>query len=278
MAEGPDVSDVSDAPETSEPSDARELELIHVWTIAPERLGEEQLADAYRLLSAEERERHRKFVFERHRREYLVTRGLVRAALSRHRAVTREAWAFRRNEYGRPELEPPCGLRFNLSNHPSLVVCAVRESALELGCDLEPLARGAEVLGIADTVFAPRELAELQALPEAAQPARAISLWTLKEAYIKARSIGLTLPLREFAFSFPEGAAPNITFTSQISDAATRWRFAMLDLEGCRISLAIERERDRPAPALLVRVSRLDGFDENAGVTRVSQITVAAES
>jgi 4'-phosphopantetheinyl transferase len=253
-------------------------ELIHVWMIAPPKLSDEQLADAYPLLTAEERERHRKFVFERHRREYLTTRGLVRAALSRHRAVDRAAWAFRRNEYGRPELEPPCGLRFNLSNHPSLVVCAVRESALELGCDLEPLDRGAEVLGIADTVFAPRELAELRALPEAAQPLRALALWTLKEAYIKARSIGLTLPLQEFSFAFPEGAAPNITFTSQISDVAVRWRFAMLDLEGCRIALAIEREIDRAAPELLVRVSRLSGLDENAVVTRVAQITVSAES
>jgi 4'-phosphopantetheinyl transferase len=274
-ADGRDGSGGSDG---SDGSDGSALELIHVWMIAPERLGEARLADAYRLLTAEERERHGKFVFERHRREYLVTRGLVRAALSRHRAVGREVWAFRRNEYGRPELEPPCGLRFNLSNHPSLVVCAVRESALDLGCDLEPLARGAEVLGIAETVFAPRELTELQALPEAARPDRAIALWTLKEAYIKARSIGLTLPLREFAFAFPEGAAPKITFTSQISDVAARWRFAMLDLEGCRISLALERELDRPAPALLVRVSRLDGFDENAAVTRVSQVTVAAES
>lgn len=253
-------------------------ELIHVWMIAPPKLSDEQLADAYPLLTVEERERHRKFVFERHRREYLATRGLVRAALSRHRAVDRAAWAFRRNEYGRPELEPPCGLRFNLSNHPSLVVCAVREGGLELGCDLEPLDRGAEVLGIADTVFAPRELAELRALPEAARPSRALALWTLKEAYIKARSIGLTLPLQEFAFSFFEGAAPRITFTSRISDAPSRWRFAMLDLEGCRIALAIERDLDRPAPELLVRVSNLSGFDENAPVTRVAQITVAAES
>jgi 4'-phosphopantetheinyl transferase len=267
-----------DQPGPAARDQAGELEVLHVWMIAPPQLSEEQLAEGYRLLTAEERERHRKFVFERHRREYLVTRGLARAALSRHRAVDREAWAFRRNEYGRPELEPPCGLRFNLSNHPSLVVCAVRESALELGCDLEPLDRGADVLRMADTVFAPSELAELRALPEAAQPERAIALWTLKEAYIKARSIGLTLPLREFAFAFPQGAAPNIAFTAQISDASVRWRFAMLELEGCRIALAIERELDRPAPPLLVRVSRLAGFDENSAATRVSQITVAAES
>lgn len=273
---------------------------IDVWLLAPAALDDDQLAAGYALLTAEERERHRKFVFERHRREYLVTRVLARAALSRHRPVARAAWQFRRNEYGRPELDPPCGLRFNLSNHPSLVACAVREGELELGCDLEPLDRGAEVLGIADTVFAPVELAELRALPAAAQPQRAVSLWTLKEAYIKARSMGLSLPLKEFAFSFDAAGAgtaadagnvsgragalapPRLSFTAEIADTPARWRFAMLDVDRCRIALAIEcapeLEARRPAAELLLRVWRLAGLDENTEVTPVARITLAADS
>ncbi len=251
------------------------VESIELWLASPPELGDDALAAAHALLLPDERDKHRKFVFERHRREYLTTRGLLRAALSRHRpAVSPSSWAFRRNEYGRPELEPPCGLRFNLSNHPSLVVCAVRSSHLELGCDIEPLDRGAEVLGIADSVFAPRELAELRALPAALQPDRAIALWTLKEAYIKARSIGLTLPLQEFAFSFPGSGAPEITFTTQISDTPSRWRFAMLELAQCRVALALERDPARPAPALAVRAQKLSGFDEKAPVSAVAQITL----
>lgn len=263
--------------EAIEPIEAVEpIEPIELWLASPPELGDDALTAAYALLLPDERDKHRKFVFERHRREYLTTRGLLRAALSRHRPAAPSSWVFRRNEYGRPELEPPCGLRFNLSNHPSLVVCAVRSSHLELGCDIEPLERGAEVLGIADSVFAPRELAELRALPAALQPDRAIALWTLKEAYIKARSIGMTLPLQEFAFSFPEGGAPNITFTAQISDTPSRWRFAMLELAQCRVALALERDPDRPAPALAVRAQKLSGFDDKAPVTAVAQVTLPA--
>lgn len=251
------------------------LEQIDLWLVSPPELGDEALAVAYTLLLPDEREKHRKFVFERHRREYLATRGLLRAALSRHRPSPPAAWAFRRNEYGRPELEPACGLRFNLSNHPSLVMCAVRDhERLDVGCDIEPLDRGAEVLTIADSVFAPRELAELRALPAELQPDRAIALWTLKESYIKARSIGLTLPLQEFAFSFPEGGAPNITFTSQISDTPARWRFVMLDMAGCRVALALECDPDLPTPPISVRAQKLSGFDEESLVTIVSQVTL----
>ena len=165
-------------------SSSAERQAVHLWVVSPEALNDASLAEGHRLMTDEERARQRAFVFERNRREYLATRGLVRTVLSRYRDVAREAWAFRRNEYGRPELEPPCGLRFNLTNHPQLVACAVRRGELEIGCDVEPLERGPQVLDIADTVFSPRELADLRALPAAAQPDRAVAVWTLQEAYI----------------------------------------------------------------------------------------------
>ena len=265
-------------------------EIIDIWIVSPAAMDEEQLAESHRLMTSEERTRHAKFVFERHRREYATTRGLLRAVLSRYRPIERAAWGFQRNEYGRPSIEPPCGLRFNLTNHPALVACAVREGELELGCDLEPLDRGAEVLAIAETVFADRELAELRALPAAAQPDRAIALWTLKEAYIKARSMGMSLPLKGFAFSFPDagaqgaqGAPPRISFTDEIDDAPARWTFATIDVEGHRIALAVELATGQangsaaaaPAAALRARVWRLGGFAAQAPAARVAELAIA---
>lgn len=254
------------------PDDATSSLPIHLWVVSPEALNDESLAEGYRLMTGEERARQRAFVFEKNRREYLATRGLVRAVLSRYRDVAREAWAFRRNEYGRPAIDPPCGLRFNLTNHPRLVACAVRHGELEIGCDVEPLSRGRDVLDIADTVFAPRELADLRALPAAAQPDRAIALWTLKEAYIKARSMGMSLPLQEFSFELGPGAGPRISFTAEIDDDPARWAFAMVDLDGYRLSLAIEH----PLPAQRVCIWRISGFDSAAVVTRVTEITIDA--
>lgn len=254
-------------------SSSAERQAVHLWVVSPEALNDASLAEGHRLMTDEERARQRAFVFERNRREYLATRGLVRTVLSRYRDVAREAWAFRRNEYGRPELEPPCGLRFNLTNHPQLVACAVRRGELEIGCDVEPLERGPQVLDIADTVFSPRELADLRALPAAAQPDRAVALWTLKEAYIKARSMGMSLPLKEFSFELaPDAPGPRISFTAEIDDDPARWAFTMIDLDGYRLALAVER----PLPAQRVCVWRISGFDAGAVVTRVTEITIDA--
>src|SRR5262249_25378733 len=155
---------------------------IHLWIARPARVD----ASRFRAwLSPEEAARCARFRFEEHRHEYLVTRGLVRTALSAYRDVEPAAWVFRSNEYGRPEITPPCGLSFNLSTSLALVVCAVAEDRV-LGVDVEPLARAKEILEVRDTVFTAKERAGLT-------PDRAVSFWTLKEAYMKARGMGMSL-------------------------------------------------------------------------------------
>lgn len=214
---------------------------VAIWVARPEAWGDAVQAHYDALMTDAERSRQRAFVFEKNRRESLVTRGLVRTTLSRYRAVAAGEWRFRTNEWGRPEIDPPCGLHFNLSNHPSMVVCAVSEGRA-IGVDVEPIARGKDILEMADTVFAPSELAELRALPEASRPDRAVALWTLKESYIKARGMGLSLPLDRFAMRFHEGAI-TVEVRAPIVDDAARWTFRIVDRDGHRIALCVEGDR-----------------------------------
>jgi 4'-phosphopantetheinyl transferase len=218
---------------------------VDVFLLRPEALAPDDRDALLSWLHPSELERHRRFVFDRHRLEFLATRALVRRALSSFRPIDPPAWQFRITAHGRPEIDPPCGIAFNLANHPTLTVCAIRTAAAdagrvpELGVDVEPLTRGAEILPLAPSVFSVAERAALHALPAAAQPDRALSLWTLKEAYIKARSLGLSLPLDGFSFSF-DSDPPRISFAASIPDTPERWTFRTLDLLDHRISLALE--------------------------------------
>ena len=79
------------------------------------------LEPSYRqLITPDENERMARFVFERDRRQFLITRALVRTMLSRYAEVAPRDWRFITNQYGRPEvLDRPAGvadLRFNLSH------------------------------------------------------------------------------------------------------------------------------------------------------------------
>ncbi|MGH7285294.1 MAG: 4'-phosphopantetheinyl transferase family protein [Polyangiaceae bacterium] len=220
---------------------------VDLWVAWPEQLHDAMLEERWRAwLSPGETRRYSKFHFDRHRHEYLVTRALVRIALSSHRATSPEAWSFRENEYGRPEIDPPVGLRFNLSNVPSLVVCLVSEHH-EVGVDVEPLARATQILEVADTVFSSDELAALRAQDGEAMRDRAVSLWTIKESYIKARGAGMSLPLRDITIELGPrldtgldlGAATRFRLGPSLNDDAEAWCVRTLDIDAHRIACTV---------------------------------------
>jgi hypothetical protein len=68
------------------------------------------------LLSEDERARLDQLVLAKTRREYVTARSLVRMTLSRYADVDPRSWTFRANAWGRPEISPPCELRFNVSH------------------------------------------------------------------------------------------------------------------------------------------------------------------
>ena len=202
---------------------------IHLWLADYAAIGDERLHAAYReLLSAEEKAQEPRFYFERDRRRYLVTRALVRTVLSRYAPIDPRDWVFSANRYGRPEIANAevrdASLSFNISHTHSLIVLGVtRERAL--GVDVENVAARAVSTDIADRFFAPAEVAELNRVPRHRQQDRFFEYWTFKESYIKARGMGLSLPLDKFSFHYPDEAAVAIAIDSELADHAQRWQF-----------------------------------------------------
>jgi 4'-phosphopantetheinyl transferase len=217
---------------------------VHVWTVEPERISEPRLlAEYHALLDSSERDRHQRFHFEKHRRQFLVSHALVRLCLSRYAPVPPEAWAFTLNEYGRPEVagQGSPRLRFNLSHTDGMAICAVTLET-EVGADVEDTLRPGETVELADRFFAPTESAALRALPVERQRERFFELWTLKEAYIKARGMGLSLPLEQFAFELQPGQPPRIAFDPRLQDEPGAWQFFQLQLSARhKAALAVRR-------------------------------------
>jgi 4'-phosphopantetheinyl transferase len=226
----------------------------HLWYVEPDAVREPLLLDAYdALLSPAERERNRRFVFARHRHQDLVTRALIRTVLSTYcPAVAPGDWQFASGPFGRPEIaapqvEPP--LRFNLSHTDGLVVCLVAGDR-EVGVDAEDTRRTSSTIDIAERYFSPDEVRELLAWPAEHRHRRFFEYWTLKEAYIKARGLGLQLPLDQFTIQIPSedrsraGQPIGIAFGPGIDDDPRSWQLASFDLMAHhKVAVAIRRHQ-----------------------------------
>lgn len=218
----------------------------------PRRLPEELTTRLRRALPEEECARHARFGDEGAAGEFLCGRALLRAVLSTWAPVERRAWRFAPNPHGRPGIaSPDSPLHFNLSHTRGMVVLALGCDPW-VGVDVERLDRSVRPLEVADRFFSPVEVDGLRSLPAERHRDRFLALWTLKEAYIKARGMGLALPLRDFSFS-PDASPPSVRFEPSLGDDESRWRFERVDLDsGHRVAVAAK------VPRLTVHLSRVD--------------------
>jgi 4'-phosphopantetheinyl transferase len=204
--------------------------VVDLWYYFHEGATPELLAKHEILLSPDERERHQKYHFERDRRIFLATRALVRTVLSKYSPVAPVDWRFSAGEHGKPSVSAPAvtpQLFFNLANTHGLVVCVVSAAHGEVGVDVERIDRKVETTALAKRYFSASEFSTMQALPASEHLRRFFTYWTLKESYIKARGLGLRLPLDRFSFLIEDEI--KITFEAGFANNASSWKFAHLD-------------------------------------------------
>lgn len=203
---------------------------IDLWCVRlDDNVDPDLLKTCRGMLAPDEIDRADRFHFERDRARSLVARALVRTALTRYLGGDPRRWRFARNAYGKPHLiePPPRPIEFNVSHSVGMVVCAV-SLGHEVGVDVECLDRTVDGLALARRFFAPWETALLERLPPEERVGAFFAIWTLKEAYVKARGLGLSVPLGQFGFSFSDDRPPQIRFRHGMEDDPAAWQFAQL--------------------------------------------------
>ena len=230
---------------------------IDLWCVFCNSVTEDEALGRYlQLLNEAERTQQARFHFARDRHRYLLTRALVRTALSKYVPIDAADWQFTQNPYGRPEIANgdtrSRALSFNITHTDKLVVLGVTRD-IAIGVDTEDAGSRQAPLDIADRYFAPEEVGCLRSLPIERQPQRFFQYWTLKESYIKARGMGLSIPLHRFAFEFPNDSRIRFTTDPQLQDEPSQWQFWQLALgAGHLLAVCAQRLAD-PGPTLALR-------------------------
>ena len=215
---------------------------VHVWRAALDE-PPPQIDSFLHTLAADEQTRAERFYFQRDRERFITARGVLRAILGLYLNRAPKCLSFCYSSHGKPALAWESGgdaIRFNMSHSHGVALYAVARGR-EVGIDLEFIRRDLEVEQIAERFFSRRETATLRALPTDLRKYAFFLCWTRKEAYIKARGEGLSLPLDQFDVSLIPGEPAALLSAQPDSDEALRWSLQELTLaSGYVAALAVE--------------------------------------
>jgi 4'-phosphopantetheinyl transferase len=183
---------------------------VHIWR-ARLNVSPEVFRGLSRTLAPDEVERARQFRFERHRDLFVASRGILRHILSGYMRTAPQALLLRSTAKGKPFMAyDKCEVHFNVSHSGTLALYAVARR--EVGIDIEQIDARLATPDVAMRVFTSREFAEWCALPASARSRAFFDCWTRKEACLKGRAEGLSLPLDELEV-WSEGDELRVVFS-----------------------------------------------------------------
>lgn len=197
---------------------------VHVWS-AMLNQPPAYLQRFLNTLSSDERDRANRFHFDRDRQHFIAARGILRTILSYYLPHKPEQLCFRYTKYGKPYLEIAdisCDLRFNLSHSHGMAVFAFTKGQ-EIGVDIEWIRKGISREQIAERYFSHHEVSALHRLSEDQQDEAFFNCWTRKEAFIKAKGEGLSMPLDEFTVSLAPGEPASLLSLKNYPQELSRW-------------------------------------------------------
>ncbi len=204
---------------------ALQADCVDVWRIDLDGTSEEVERQRERLCP-EELERARRFHFSRHRTRYVIAHGALRGILSRYVQIAPSEVRFRHNAHGKPFLATG-SIQFNLTHSHDLALVAVTSNR-KIGVDVEWIRQDIEYEQIARRFFSPIEAERLNRCPESERPSAFFHCWTRKEAWIKAKGQGFSIPLDRFHVSV-DPQLENIALTvDQDEESDTQWMLCRL--------------------------------------------------
>ncbi len=162
-----------------------------------ERLATDRFERLLRYVSPEKQARIRRFLRWQDAHRGLYAELLIRDIVMKRLGMKNEDITFSFNEYGKPSLDHATDFHFNVSHSGDWIACAV--DPFPIGIDVEKIAP--IDLDIARNFFFHQEYDDLMSRAESEKLPYFFTLWTLKESYIKAEGMGLSIPLDSFSIS-----------------------------------------------------------------------------
>lgn len=200
-----------------------------MWQVSL-RQAPSDLSGLETLLARPELERAAAFRLPAPRRQFIVARVALRLLLARHLGAAPSSFVFTTGPHGKPALQPPSALRFNVSHAGDLVLVALARD-VEVGVDVEVHRRSGDLDSLAASILCAEDLALWRAAAATERAAVFYRTWTCKEAVAKAIGNGLALDFKALRIALCARKAATVLAVAPGFGPAEAWALHELQVE-----------------------------------------------
>jgi len=205
---------------------------LHVWR-ANLDLADSTVEYLLQLLSSDEIARAARYHFAIDYKRFVAARAGLRIILGGYLTLHPRRIIFSYGPQGKPSLASSpnvtATLNFNLAHSGGLALFAVAYG-MQIGIDLEEIRAEFTEDNLAERFFSTSEVAQLASLPAEMQPQGFFSCWTRKEAFLKAKGVGLSQALDQFSVTVAHQEPARLLETKWDQNEASRWSLESIDL------------------------------------------------
>ena len=214
--------------------------VIHLWRIELDQ-SNQLVNQMLQLLTEDEVERANRLRFFRDQRRYILAHAALRQIIAEYVQIDPQKVLFRSNAFGKPYLTGSRAdqLYFNLSHSGEIALLGIACKP-QIGVDVEAIRPLDDLMSLASSCFSENEYHQLDALPPDLKLVSFFTIWTRKEAFIKAIGDGLSFPLDQFEVSTHPHEPSRIVHIAGSLQEAQNWSlFAMQPAHGYASAVAI---------------------------------------
>ncbi len=129
-----------------------------------------------------------------------LTRGVLRWVLAQVTEKSPESLLFKYSQFGKPSLAGPTdGVQFNLTHSNDLLAIAISRST-PVGIDFEWITPHDDRMSVSSEVFTHNENQAINSPYDLDHGSSFYTIWTAKEAFVKAIGMGLNFNMKDFEF------------------------------------------------------------------------------
>jgi 4'-phosphopantetheinyl transferase len=177
----------------------------HIWFIDIDNDTYIQSLKYIDLLSNREINNFYSFRFQEDQERFIISHIALRKIISIYTDIPMPLIRFEYNGYGKPYLlnDIPFSLFFNLSHANNKAIIAINNS--EIGADIEYIKNSLDIYELAKNTFSNFEYQDFLMIKSYDKKLKYFyTIWTKKEAYLKALSIGLVDDLKKVHIGIKE--------------------------------------------------------------------------